>query len=193
MSEVPNNRLFVGNLTSDTTADDLRSAFGEVKDAGIVTRGLQSLGYGYVDFSNSSLVNDAIEKFKDLKIRDREVQFEAAKDTSFQCTYAQLPKRERRPRNENAQNENKGNNDQTQNENKDGDNQNGPPRRRRNRNRNNRKRNDDQGNNDGTNNNNNVKRERPPRIPREKVPSLTTLHVANLPQSFGDDDLMNVF
>jgi hypothetical protein len=35
-------------------------------------------------------VQDTIAKFKELKIQDREVSFEVAKDASFQSEYSQV-------------------------------------------------------------------------------------------------------
>jgi hypothetical protein len=113
------------------------------KSASIVTRGRLSLGYGYLDFDNAESVQQTISKFADLKIQDSQVQYEAAKDSTYQAFNSHVTKRERKPRNV----------EQTgANTNQDGANQDQPARQRNN-NRNRRNRNNK--NNDGQDGNNN--------------------------------------
>jgi len=96
MSDLP-NRLFVGNLTNKTTDQELVAAFqgyeSQVKTGLIVTRNCRSLGYGYIDFNSTTNLNDVQTKFKDLKINDREVQFQVGKDASFQAFNSEVTRR----------------------------------------------------------------------------------------------------
>jgi len=251
MNQLP-TRLFVGNLSTTTSDQDLQISFkdaGEIKSCAIVTRGRLSLGYGYIDFVNASSVEETIAKFKDLKIQDQQVQFEIAKDLSYQAFNSSVvrargerrqfnpnegngaddsvpaPRRlnrnsnGRRNRNRNINTNDDGNthnfNNITHNNNNNSnsnsnssnnfnnqrvfsntvgstiqggiqfssnDGTNRIPRVRRNR------------NNSGNNNQgSNEQQHRPPREPREKIPSKTTLYVANLPQSYGDGALGALF
>jgi len=205
-----NNRLFVGNLATTITDQDFQEAFKDAgfKSASIVTRGRLSLGYGYLDFDNAEGVQQTISKFADLKIQDSQVQYEAAKDSTYQAFNSHVTKRERKPRNV----------EQTgANTNQDGANQDQPARQRNNTNRNRRNRNnknndgqDGNNQNDDNDNSDNVGQrrprprnnrkingeantERPPRQQREKIPSKTTLHVAGVPHSYLDGDLEKIF
>jgi RNA recognition motif-containing protein len=213
-----NNRLFVGNLATTITDQDFQEAFKDAgyKSASIVTRGRLSLGYGYLDFDNAESVQQTLKKFADLKIQDSQVQYEVAKDSTYQAFNSHVTKRERKPRNVET-------NDTNNTTNQDnGANQGDQPARQRNNRRRNRNRNGD--GEDGNNNNNNNQNEndnndsdnvgqrrprprnnrrnknndgdgteRPPRQQREKIPSKTTLHVAGLPHSYADGDLEKIF
>jgi len=127
-------------LSFRTTDQDLGQAFagcGEIKSALVITRGRRSLGYGFVVFANATDAENAVEKHKNLKILDREVKLELAKNRD------NIKPREERERNTNNAGENQiqqqGNNDQDQ----------VPPKRRtrnRNRNRNRNNKNNNQGN-----------------------------------------------
>jgi RNA recognition motif-containing protein len=123
----PANRIFVGNLSFRTTDQDLGQAFagcGEIKSALVITRGRRSLGYGFVVFANATDAENAVEKHKNLKILDREVKLELAKNRD------NIKPREERNTNNAGENQNQqGNNDSNQDQ--------VPPKRRtRNRNRN---------------------------------------------------------
>jgi RNA recognition motif-containing protein len=129
----PANRIFVGNLSFRTTDQDLGQAFagcGEIKSALVITRGRRSLGYGFVVFTNVADAENAVEQHKNLKILDREVKLELAKNRDNI-----KPREERSPSSEN-QTQQGGNNDSNQDQ---------VPQKRRTRNRNrNRNRNKNQ-------------------------------------------------
>jgi RNA recognition motif-containing protein len=132
----PANRIFVGNLSFRTTDQDLGQAFagcGEIKSALVITRGRRSLGYGFVVFTNVADAENAVEQHKNLKILDREVKLELAKNRDNI-----KPREERSPSSEN-QTQQGGNNDSNQDQ---------VPQKRRTRNRNrNRNRNKNQNQN----------------------------------------------
>jgi len=135
----PANRLFVGNLSFRTTDQDLSQSFasaGEIKSAFVITRGRRSLGYGFVEFVHAADAESAVEKFKELKIIDREVKLELAKNRD-----------NTRPREE--RNQSAGDNQENQG---NTDNQDQVPQRRRNRRNKNRNRNRSRDNQDGFNN-----------------------------------------
>jgi len=134
----PANRIFVGNLSFRTTDQDLGQAFagsGEIKSALVITRGRRSLGYGFVVFANVADAENAVEKHKNLKILDREVKLELAKNRDNI-----KPREERSPSSGENQNQQGPNNDSNQDQ--------VPQKRRtrnRNRNRNRNKNNQSQG------------------------------------------------
>jgi len=131
----PANRRFVGNLSFRTTDQDLGQAFsgsGEIKSALVITRGRRSLGYGFVVFANATDAEIAVEKHKNLKILDREVKLELAKNRD---NIKPREERERGPNNNSGENQNhqQGNNN---NSNNSDSNQDQLPQKRRPRNRN---------------------------------------------------------
>jgi len=79
---VKTTKVFVGNLSFKTTADELKAAFetvGKVANANIITRGSRSLGYGFVDFNSDEDANKAVTEMNKRKVDDREINVEIAK------------------------------------------------------------------------------------------------------------------
>ena len=78
-------RLYVGNLSFDATADDLRKIFGqcgEVEDAIIVTRpgGGRPRGFGFVTMSEESQGEEAIRQLDGQEVSGRQLVFNVAKE-----------------------------------------------------------------------------------------------------------------
>lgn len=79
---IKTTKVFVGNLSFKTTADELKAAFetvGKVANANIITRGSRSLGYGFVDFNSEEDANKAVIDMNKRKVDDREINVEIAK------------------------------------------------------------------------------------------------------------------
>jgi len=79
---VKTTKVFVGNLSFKTTAEELKAAFetvGKVANANIITRGSRSLGYGFVDFNSEEDANKAVTEMNKRKVDDREINVEIAK------------------------------------------------------------------------------------------------------------------
>lgn len=79
---VKTTKVFVGNLSFKTTAEELKTAFeavGKVANANIITRGSRSLGYGFVDFNSEEDANKAVTEMNKRKVDDREINVEIAK------------------------------------------------------------------------------------------------------------------
>ena len=77
-------RLYVGNLSFDATADDLRKIFGqcgEVEDAIIVTRpgGGRPRGFGFVTMSEESQGEEAIRQLDGQEVSGRQLVVNVAK------------------------------------------------------------------------------------------------------------------
>ena len=78
-------RLYVGNLSFDATADDLREIFGqcgEVEDAIIVTRpgGGRPRGFGFVTMAEESLGQEAIRQLDGQEVAGRQLVVNVAKE-----------------------------------------------------------------------------------------------------------------
>ena len=78
-------RLYVGNLSFDATADDLRKIFGqcgEVEDAIIVTRpnGGRPRGFGFVTMSEESQGQEAIRQLDGHEVSGRQLVVNVAKE-----------------------------------------------------------------------------------------------------------------
>ena len=74
-------KIFVGNLSGETTEDDLRQAFetsGEVKSVTIVTDTGEdkSRGFGFVIMSSVNEAKNAIEKMNDKNLRGQKISVE---------------------------------------------------------------------------------------------------------------------
>lgn len=70
------NSIFIGNLTYDTTPEDLKDYFGkigEVRRADIITSRGHHRGMGTVEFTNSENVDRAIREFDGAFIRERAI------------------------------------------------------------------------------------------------------------------------
>jgi RNA recognition motif-containing protein len=78
-------RLYVGNLSFDATADDLREIFGqcgEVEDAMIVTRpgGGRPRGFGFVTMAEESAGQEAIGQLDGQEVSGRQLVVNVAKE-----------------------------------------------------------------------------------------------------------------
>lgn len=76
-------RLYVGNLSFDATADDLREIFsqvGTVQDAIIVTRpgGGRSRGFGFVTLADASEGEEAIRQLDGQEVAGRALKVNVA-------------------------------------------------------------------------------------------------------------------
>ncbi|WP_043267598.1 RNA-binding protein [Streptomyces sp. CT34] len=72
------NRLYVGNLSFDTTEDDLYRLFGrigEVDSAQVLTdRGTnRSRGFGFVDMSDRQAAKKAVAQLQGAKLKGRAI------------------------------------------------------------------------------------------------------------------------
>jgi len=75
-------KVFVGNISFQTTNDQLKEFFkpaGDVKDANIITRGTKSLGYGFVSYATEAEANKAVEEFNKKELDGRQINVEIAK------------------------------------------------------------------------------------------------------------------
>ena len=78
-------RLYVGNLSFDATADDLREIFGqtgEVEDAIIVTRpgGGSPRGFGFVTMAEAAAGQEAISQLDGQEVSGRQLVVNVAKE-----------------------------------------------------------------------------------------------------------------
>lgn len=78
-------RLYVGNLSFDATADDLREIFsqiGQVEDALIVTRpgGGRPRGFGFVTMAEESAGEEAIRQLDGQDMAGRQLVVNVAKE-----------------------------------------------------------------------------------------------------------------
>lgn len=78
-------RLYVGNLSFDATADDLREIFsqtGEVEDAIIVTRpgGGRPRGFGFVTMVDTIAGEEAIRQLDGQEVSGRALRVNVAKE-----------------------------------------------------------------------------------------------------------------
>lgn len=78
-------RLYVGNLSFDATADDLREIFsqtGEVEDAIIVTRpgGGRPRGFGFVTMTDEAAAQEAIRQLDGQEVAGRALAVNVAKE-----------------------------------------------------------------------------------------------------------------
>lgn len=78
-------RLYVGNLSFDATADDLREIFsqtGEVEDTLIVTRpgGGRPRGFGFVTMTDEAAGAEAIRQLDGQEVAGRALKVNVAKE-----------------------------------------------------------------------------------------------------------------
>ena len=78
-------RLYVGNLSFDATADDLREIFsqtGEVEDSIIVTRpgGGRPRGFGFVTMADEAAGAEAIRQLDGQEVSGRALRVNVAKE-----------------------------------------------------------------------------------------------------------------
>ncbi|MCB9790447.1 RNA-binding protein [Candidatus Nomurabacteria bacterium] len=79
------NKLFVGNLSWDTTEDSLRAMFGqigEVQEVVIIMdrRTNRSKGFGFVTFVNAEDAARAVEELNGKELDGREINVSEARD-----------------------------------------------------------------------------------------------------------------
>jgi RNA recognition motif-containing protein len=77
-------KLYVGNLSYDTTSDSLREAFGSagtVEDAIVITDKMsgRSKGFGFVTMATEDEAKAAIEMFEGKELDGREVRVNEAR------------------------------------------------------------------------------------------------------------------
>lgn len=78
-------RLYIGNLSFDATAEDLREIFsntGEVEDAIIVTRpgGGRPRGFGFVTMQDQAGADEAIRQLDGQEFAGRALKVNVAKE-----------------------------------------------------------------------------------------------------------------
>lgn len=78
------SKLFVGNLSWEATADDLRALFGEagtVADAVVITDKMtgRSRGFGFVTMGSADEANAAVEKFNQYELKGRKINVNVAR------------------------------------------------------------------------------------------------------------------
>jgi len=186
-------KVFVGNLAFRMTDQALQEAFSEcgtVKSGVIITRGRRSLGYGFVEFDSADVASSAVDKMNKKELFGRPIKVEVAKDPS-----------ERAQVNSGGRNdspwaigEKKGGVGPSGGESGSGGGETQKPNPPTNFN-------EPSSPNPNSNYNGNnsraqqIKRSRKVRKnpPKEKLPSKTTLFVANLPFSVDDEQLKAIF
>jgi len=197
-------KVFVGNLAFRTTDQALQEAFGkhgEVKSGVIITRGRRSLGYGFVEYTTHEQAAGAVDKMNKAEIFGRQIKVELAKDPSERPAPTETQtggevgpaKRRRRARDDNEGGASPASSTPA---NTSAPGAEGEGKKKRRTRRKTRKPSDE--NNSTTDappadNKPKERAPRPPREPREKVPSKTTLFVANLPFSIDDAALLAAF
>lgn len=70
------NSIFIGNLSFDSTEDDLRDFFqpaGDIVSTEIITRRGRHKGMGTVEFTNRAAVDEAINRFNNVEFMGREL------------------------------------------------------------------------------------------------------------------------
>jgi len=79
---VMHTKVFVGNLSFKTKADELAAEFsaaGRVVSANIITRGPRSLGYGFVELESEEEAAKAVAMLNKRSVDGREINVELAK------------------------------------------------------------------------------------------------------------------
>jgi len=211
-------KVFVGNLSFKTKANELASEFtaaGKVVSANIITRGPRSLGYGFVELESADEAAKAVSILNKRSVDGREINVELAKPRD-ETRIAERRQRGGgvgrgggrggrgggRGRGGFDQNNAPPQSDNNNNNNPDSGSQRGRgfrPRRFRPRgppNSNNAPPGGDNANRPPRNLDNNRRGRGPPRPPRDlsnRTPSSTTLFVANLPFALDDAGLSGLF
>ncbi len=77
-------KMYVGNLSYDTSEADLRTAFegyGKVSSANIVTDKYtgKSRGFGFIEMENNDEANEAMTKLHDTELNGRNLNVNEAK------------------------------------------------------------------------------------------------------------------
>jgi RNA recognition motif-containing protein len=73
------NKLFIGNLAWETTADDLKA--GTVVDAAVISDKMtgRSRGFGFVTMSSDEEANKSIEMFNQYDLKGRKLNVNIAR------------------------------------------------------------------------------------------------------------------
>lgn len=77
-------KFYVGNLSYDTTENDLRNAFegyGQVSSVNVITDKYtgKSRGFGFVEMENSDEANEAMTNLNDSELNGRNLNINEAK------------------------------------------------------------------------------------------------------------------
>jgi len=180
-------KVFVGNLAFRTTDQALQEAFsecGRVKSGVIITRGRRSLGYGFVEFFSPEDAAASVNKMNGVELFGRQLKVELAKDPAERPAAIEggesgpAKRRRRTPAPHTSETGSPASGDTGSH---DGEGER-PPRRRRPRK-----------TNEGSTAESGSGRTSTNEKPKDKVPSKTTLFVANLPFSIDDEQLAKVF
>lgn len=191
-------KVFVGNLNYDTVENDLKEAFskaGKVVDAKVVRRGTRSKGYGFVEFEDEDQAKKAVELLDKFNLHDRSINVQVSTSSGTKVGREGGEGRENRgPSRSNYRNSYRNNyynsynsyNSYNRGPNRGrkmyylrNNNFNDGPRRR----------------NGGRPMRRNFNNNRPQRNTNntEKIESKTTIFVANLPFSYDDEGLVELF
>jgi RNA recognition motif-containing protein len=78
------NKLFVGNLAWEVTAEDLRSLFGEagtVTDSAVIMDKMtgRSRGFGFVTMGSDEEAKAAVEKYNQFDLKGRKINVNIAR------------------------------------------------------------------------------------------------------------------
>ncbi|ORX86026.1 RNA-binding domain-containing protein [Basidiobolus meristosporus CBS 931.73] len=85
-------KVFVGNLSFQTTEEELENYFGvagKVLNANVITRGTRSLGYGFVSFETEKEAEEAVKQLDKKELAGREINVEVAKPKEIHGTQGQ--------------------------------------------------------------------------------------------------------
>jgi RNA recognition motif-containing protein len=79
-----NKKLYVGNLSYDTTEDELQQLFAEVGpvvSAVVITDRMsgRSKGFGFVEMETESAAEEAIQRFNEYELRQRNLTVSEAR------------------------------------------------------------------------------------------------------------------
>ncbi|KAI8913750.1 hypothetical protein DFJ77DRAFT_464460 [Powellomyces hirtus] len=76
-------KVFVGNLSFETTQQELEEIFGKagkIANVNVITRGDRSLGYGFISFESDADADKAVEMLDKSEIASRQINVERAQD-----------------------------------------------------------------------------------------------------------------
>ncbi|KAJ3170576.1 hypothetical protein HDU88_008477 [Geranomyces variabilis] len=88
-------KVFVGNLSFETTKQQISEIFGKagkITDVNIITRGERSLGYGFISFENDADADRAVEMLDKTEIADRQINVERAQDKESKAARGRAPR-----------------------------------------------------------------------------------------------------
>jgi len=187
-------KVFVGNLAFRTTDQALQEAFskyGKVKAGVIITRGRRSLGYGFVEFSTTEEAEASVQHLNRSELFSRTIKVELAKDPADRSAPTEggepgpARRRRRAPHSDSNTSPPPDSAERTYHSHEGDDGEGRAPRRKRLQVK--------RVPADGTATTTTTGETHAKLPPREKVPSKTTLFVANLPFSVDDDNLKAIF